>query len=148
MTRVMNRMMMAAAMVCVSAIASDAQQPTTTTETKTFEVLAVEGNQLVVRLPEGTRELTVPSDFRFMVDGQSMSVSQLKVGMKGSATITTKTTMTPVTVTEVRNGTVVSRSGGGIVVRTAENEVKSFTQSDIDKRGIKNRARRQARADF
>ena len=54
---------------------------------------------LVVSLPEGTRELTVPDDFRFMINGQPMSVQQLKPGMKGTATITTKTTVTPVTVT-------------------------------------------------
>ena len=36
-----------------------------------------------------------------------MSVRELKAGMKGTATITTRTTVTPVTVTEVKNGTVV-----------------------------------------
>lgn len=137
MTRAINRMVLAAAVVCLTAVVSEAQQPTTTSETKSFEVLAVEGNQLVVRLPEGTRELTVPEDFRFTVNGQPMSVHDLKVGMKGTATITTKTTMTPVTVTEVKNGTVVQRSGGTIVVRMPDNSVKRFAQSDIDKRGIK-----------
>ena len=139
MTRAINRMMLAAAVVCLTAVVSESQQPTTTTaqETKTFEVISVDGNQLVVRLPEGTRELTVPEDFRFMVNGQPMSVHDLKVGMKGTATITTKTTMTPVTVTEVKNGTVVQRSGGTIVVRMPDNSVKRFAQSDIDKRGIK-----------
>ena len=56
--------------------------------------------------------------------------------MKGTATITTRTTVTPVTVTEVKNGTVVVRSGAGIIVRTDEG-VKSFTQGDVDKRGVK-----------
>ena len=100
-------------------------------------MLAVDGNTLVVRLPEGTRELSVADDFRFIIDGKPMSVRELKVGMKGSATITTKTTMTPVTVTEVKNGTVVQRSGGTIVVRMPDNQVRRFSQSDIDKRGIK-----------
>ena len=135
MKRAINRMVLAVAAVCLTAVVSEAQ--TTSTQTKTFEVLSVDGNQLVVRLPEGTRELTVPDDFRFMVNGQPLSVRELKVGMKGSATITTKTTMTPVTVTEVKNGTVVQRSGGTIVVRMPDNQVKRFSQSDIDKRGIK-----------
>ena len=113
-----------------------AQQTTTSAETKTFEVLAVDGNQLVVRLPEGTRELTVADDFRFNIDGQQLSVRQLKPGMKGTATITTRTTVTPVTVTEVKNGTVVVRSGSTIIVRTDEG-VRSFSQGEIDKRGIK-----------
>ena len=107
MTRAMSRMVLAAAVVCLTAVVSLAQQTTTSTETKTFEVLAVDGNQLVVRLPEGTRELTVPDDFRFTVNGQQLSVRELKPGMKGTATITTRTTVTPVTVTEVKNGTVV-----------------------------------------
>jgi len=111
-------------------------QTTTSSETKTFEVLAVTGNTLDVRLPEGTREITVPDDFRFTVDGQQLSVHQLKVGMKGTATITTRTTTTPVTVTEVRNGTVVVRSSAGIIVRT-DDGVKSFTQGEVDKRGVK-----------
>ncbi len=99
-------------------------------------MLAVDGNTLVVRLPEGTRELTVADDFRFIVNGQPMSVRELKPGMKGTATITTKTTVTPVTVTEVKSGTVVVRSSANIIVRTPEG-VRSFTQGEVDKRGIK-----------
>jgi len=113
-----------------------AQTTTTSSETKTFEVLAVTGNTLDVRLPEGTREITVGDDFRFTVNGQQLSVHQLQVGMKGTATITTRTTVTPVTVTEVRNGTVVVRSSAGIIVRT-DDGVKSFNQGDVDKRGVK-----------
>jgi hypothetical protein len=113
-----------------------AQQTSSSTQTKNFEIIAVEGNQLVVRLPEGTKELTVPSDFRFMVDGKSLAVSELKAGMKGTASITTSTTVTPVTVTEVKSGTVFERSGGSIIVQTPEG-FKSFTQGDIDKRGVK-----------
>jgi hypothetical protein len=136
MSRVIKRVVLTAAIVSVTVVASFAQSQTTTSETKSFEVLAVEGNVLVVRLPEGTRELSVPADFRFTVNGQSLTLGQLQPGMKGTATITTRTTMTPVTVTEVKNGTVVQRAAGTIVVRS-DNEVKRFSQSDVDKRGIK-----------
>ena len=135
MTRVMVRMALAAAIVCATAVASPAQT-TTTSETKNFEVLAVDGNTLVVRLPEGTRELTVADDFRFTVNGQQLSVHQLKAGMKGTATVTTRTTVTPVTVTEVKNGTVTHAMAGSIIVRTEEG-YRSFTQGEIDKRGVK-----------
>jgi hypothetical protein len=131
----MSRVVMAAAVVMGMAAVSLAQQ-STTSETKSFEVLAVDGNQLDVRFPEGTREITVPEDFRFNINGQMMSVHQLKVGMKGTATITTRTTVTPVTVTEVKNGTVVVKSGQTIIVRTDEG-VKSFSQGEVDKRGVK-----------
>ena len=56
--------------------------------------------------------------------------------MNGTATITTRTTVIPVSVTEVKNGTVALKSGGTVMVRTAEG-VKSFSQGDIDKRGVK-----------
>ena len=136
MSSVMVRAVLAAALVCAAAGVSQAQTTSTSSETKSFEVLAVDGNTLVVRLPEGTRELTVPDDFRFTVNGQPLSVQQLKVGMKGTATVTTRTTVTPVTVTEIKNGTVAMQTGMSIIVRTEEG-IKSFTQSDVDKRGVK-----------
>lgn len=123
-------------LVWLTAAAAQAQQTTTSTETKTFEVIAVDGQTLVVRLPEGTRELTVPDDFRLIVNGQPVSVRELKPGMTGTATITTRTTVTPVTVTQVKDGTVVHVAGSTIMVRTAEG-VRSFTQSEVDKRGVR-----------
>jgi len=107
-----------------------------TSVTKSFEVISVDGNDLVVKLPEGTKELTVPEDFRFTVDGQQLSVHDLKPGMKGTAVVTTKTTLVPVTVTEVKNGTVRQVNGPTIIVQTPEG-FKMFTQSDVDKRGVK-----------
>jgi hypothetical protein len=136
MTRAAFRVWLAGAFVCLTAAVTVAQ-PTTTTETKKFRVIAVEGNQLVVSLPEGTRELTVPPDFQFNVDGKMLSVNELKAGMSGTATITTKTTMVPVTVTEVKNGTVMQTMGTSILVRTEDNTMKMFSQADIDKRGVK-----------
>jgi len=124
-----------AALACLIGIAS-AQTTTTKSETRKFEIIAVDGNQLVVRGPDGTREITVPADFRFTVDGKPLTVQQLKPGMAGTATISTTTTVTPVTVTEVKNGTVMQASGNSIIVRTDEG-FKAFTQGDIDKRGIK-----------
>ena len=138
MTRAMIRVVLGGALVCLSAAVTLAQTPQTgtTSKTKRFQVIAVDGNQLVVKLPEGTRELTVPQDFRFNVDGKMLSIQELKPGMAGTATITTKTTVVPVSVTEVKNGTVVRASGSSIIVKTDEG-FKSFSQSDIDNRGIK-----------
>src|SRR5262245_51472345 len=118
------------------ASAQQAATKSTTTENKRFTVIAVDGNQLVVKLPEGTREISVPDDFRFTVNGQPMSVHELKPGMSGTAVITTRTKSTPVTATEVRNGEVVMASAGTIFVRTPDGQVRSFTQSDVDKRGV------------
>jgi hypothetical protein len=137
MSRVMVRMVLAVGtLVCLAGSVSAQQATTTATETKKFEVIAVDGSQLVVKLPEGTREITVPDDFRFTIDGRQMSVRELKPGMKGTANITTKTTVTPVTVTEVKNGTVVQASGASVIVRTDQG-FKMFSQGDVDKRGVK-----------
>jgi len=137
MTRAMSRVGSILGVLCLTAVAALGQQTTTSSsQTKTFEVISVEGNQLVVNLPEGTREITVPADFKFTVNGQPLSVQQLKPGMKGTAVITTTTTVTPVTVTQVKSGTVMQSSGSSIIVRT-EDQVKMFTQSDVDKRGVR-----------
>ena len=137
MSRATSRMMLVVAVVCGMAVASQAGQTTTSTQTtKAFEVLSVDGSQLVVRLPEGTRELTVPDDFRFTVDGKQLAVGEMKPGMKGTATITTRTTVTPVTVTEVKNGTVMQATGGSVLVKTDQG-FRNFTQGDLDKRGVK-----------
>ena len=137
MSRAISRMMLVVAVVCGMAVASQAGQTTTSAQTtKSFEVLSVQGGQLVVKLPEGTRELTVPDDFRFTVDGKQLALAELRPGMKGTATITTRTTVTPVTVTEVKNGTVMQATGASVLVKTDEG-FKNFTQGDLDKRGVR-----------
>ena len=136
MSRLLSRVVLTVGTLVCLANGAWAQATSTGSETKTFEVIAVDGNQLVVKLPEGTREITVPEGFRFNVEGKQMSVQELIPGMTGTATITSRTTVTPVTVTEVKNGQVVIASGGAIYVRTNEG-VKMFTQGDVDKRGVK-----------
>ena len=131
-----SRLILASVLVFLTAGVSSAQTTSASTEVKKFEVIAVDGNDLVVRLPEGTRQINVPPGFVFTVNGKPMSVSDLRPGMSGTATITTTTTVTPVTVTEVKSGTVALVSGTAVYVRTPEG-VRLFTQSELDKRGVK-----------
>src|SRR6478609_91268 len=111
-------------------------QAQTTVDTKNFEVIAVEGNTLVYRDQNGTQEITVPADFRFTVDGKPMAVGELKPGMKGTATVTTTTTVKPVVVTDVREAEVLRASDLSMTVRTADGNTRRFTQGDVNKRGI------------
>ena len=135
MTRTLLRFVLGSVLAGMTATVALAQ---TTTETKKFEVIAVDGSQLVVKLPEGTREITVPPGFMFTVDGKQLSVNELKPGMAGTATITTTTKTVPVTVTEIKNGTVMQALGGtSIIVRTDDNTIKMFSQADVDKRGVR-----------
>jgi hypothetical protein len=117
-------------------IGAASAQTTRTATTRPFEVISVEGNQLVVRGPEGTKEYTVPETFRFTVDGKELSVHELKPGMKGMATVTTITTVKPVTVTEVKNGTVMKVAGNSVIVR-GENGIRMFSEGDVATRNIR-----------
>ena len=121
--------------VGLGASVASAQQ-STTTDTKAFEVISVDGNTVVVKGAEGAKELTVPEDFRFTVDGRQVSVRELKPGMKGTATITTTVTTTPVYLTEVRNGEVYKVTGNSIIVRS-EKGLRMFSEGEVTKRGVK-----------
>src|SRR4029450_9346280 len=71
-------------------------QKTTTSQVRRFQVVSVDGNKVGAKGPPRSHEITVPDDFRFTRNGKRISVHELKPGMKGSATITTTTTVTPV----------------------------------------------------
>ena len=117
--------------------ATVAQAQSTTTQVKSFEIISVDGNVVVVKEADGTREYTLPADFRFDVGGKQVPLQDLKPGMKGKATITTTTTVKPVYVTEVKNGEVMKQLGGGTVIVRSADGVKMFSQGQIDKRGIR-----------
>ena len=138
--RVLKGMVLVAgAMLGLSAATVSARQaPTTSTSTQVrhFEVVSVDGNKVVVNGKEGYREITVSDDFRLTVDGRPVGVRDLKPGMRGTAAITTTTTSTPVTVTKVRDGVVMQKSGNSIIVRTA-NGIKMFSEGDAAQRGVR-----------
>src|SRR5262245_1584515 len=111
-------------------------QKTTTSAVRRFQVVSVDGNKVVVKGQRGSQEITVTDEFRFTVNGKKVSVHDLKPGMRGSATITTTTTVTPVHTTEVRNAEVVQASANSIIVRGAKG-FQMYTEGDVEKRGIK-----------
>jgi hypothetical protein len=65
-----------------------------------------------------------------------LSVQQLKPGMSGTATITTKTTLVPVTVTTVKSGVVTQTLGGSTIIVRTDEGFKMFNQGDVDKRNV------------
>jgi len=118
-------------------VATAQDTKTQKTDVFTFEVISVDGNNVVIKDSSGARELTVPDDFRFTVDGKPTSVHDLKAGMKGTAAVTTTTTTRPVYVTTVKKGTVVRQAGTSVWVKTDDGTTRKFTKSEIDARGIK-----------
>jgi LPXTG-motif cell wall-anchored protein len=124
---------------CVSLLlagAAVAQEKSTKTEMRTFEVLSVDGNKVVVKTDRGTRELTVPPDWHITMDGKEIGVADLKPGMKGTAEVTTTTTSTPMTVTEVKNADVLAVQANTIIVRNTAGEVKKYTVQDVKDRNV------------
>lgn len=128
----------ALAMTLLIAGAASAQvtSATQTAEIIKFEVISVDGNTIVVRDQTGAREVTVPDDFRFTVDGKSMSVHELTAGMKGTAKVTTTTIVRPVYVTTIKKGTVVKRVRDTVYVKTEDGTTRKFTKSELEQRGI------------
>jgi hypothetical protein len=133
--RTCGTLVMVAAALTVANGAAQAQSKTT--QVKAFEIVSVEGNVVVIKEADGSRELTVPPDFHFTVDGKSLTVRDLKPGMKGTATVVTTTTVKPVFVTEVKDGEVMKNLGAGSVIVRTKDGIKMFSQSQIDKRGIR-----------
>ena len=112
-------------------------QTTTSVAVRNFEVIAVDGNHLILRDERGTNDYFMPNDFVFTVDGKKKTLADLKAGMKGTATVTTTTTVTPVVVTELRNGVVLSTWVNSVTVLDRTDGVrKKFTQDQVNARGL------------
>ena len=112
-------------------------QTTTSVAVRDFEVIAVDGNHLILRDERGTNDYFMPNDFVFTVGGKKMTLADLKAGMKGTATVTTTTTVTPVVVTELRSGMVLSTWVNSVTVLDRTDGVrKKFTQDELNARGL------------
>lgn len=68
-------------------------QPSSAVQVKNAEVVYVEGNDLVLKMEDGTEQhLVVPDSDKFTIDGKELSVGELVPGTKLTQTITTTTT--------------------------------------------------------
>jgi len=127
--------------VALTAIAV-AQMPTTTTEAVKGEakvttqelsgtVLYVEGNTLAAKMSTGeTRSFTVPETRKFIVDGMELTVHDLKVGTKLTATITTTTTPVTLRTTTVGSGKVWYAKGKTVIVTLPNGDNRQYTVKD------------------
>jgi LPXTG-motif cell wall-anchored protein len=112
-------LVLAAGVVCLAftlSMSAQVQTKTTTTSGKATvqtqvesgEVVAVSGNDLVVKMSDGSlRHFTnVSESARVTVDGQKLGIHDLKPGMKLQRTITTTTTPKTITTVQSVTGTV------------------------------------------
>jgi len=136
MNRISKWVLAAAAVVAVLASGVARAQETKSTRTVNFEVISVDGSKVVYRTDGGAvKEVTLPPDFKFTVDGKEMTLADAKPGMKGTAVVTTTTKSEPVTVTEVKNGEVMAVAGNAIIVR-GQNGLKQYTVNDVNDRNV------------
>jgi hypothetical protein len=86
------------------------------------EVVHVSGNNLVVKMQDGTiRDFTnVPDSARVNVDGQELGIHDLKPGMKLQRTITTTTTPKIITTTQTVTGRIWNVTPPNSVILTLE----------------------------
>jgi hypothetical protein len=98
-------------------------QPTHVTNVERGEVVAVSGNNLVVRMADGSlRNIEdVPESARVRVDGKSLGIHDLKPGMKLQRTITTTTTPQTITTVQTVKGKVWAINPPLSVILTLEN---------------------------
>ena len=130
MSRVSKIVLMVAVVILVGVGAAIAQ---TTTQKLEGTVVHVYGNNLVVKMADGTiKEFNPPEGTTFNVDGVDVPVSQLKPGTKLSATVTTTQVPHTVVTEDIRRGTVVERVGGTVIVRREDGTIKKFTNISPD----------------
>jgi hypothetical protein len=87
------------------------------------EVVAVEGNELIVKMEDGSiRHFpSVPETVKITVDGKQLGIHDLKPGMKLQRTITTTTTPQTITTIQTVTGKVWYVSPPNSLILTLEN---------------------------
>jgi len=113
--------------------ATETGQPMQTIQVERGEVWYVSGNDLVVKMEDGTLRnfMNVPDDVRATVDGKQLSVRELKPGMKLQRTISTTVTPALITTVQTITGTVFFVSPPKSVILTLEDGTNQ--QFDIPK---------------
>ena len=107
----------------------------TTVEIKRGTVVHVYGNNLVVKMADGTtKEFDVPEGFTFNIDGKQVPVGDLKPGTMLTSAVKTTETPREVEVTEFRSGTVVKVVGTTLMVRMADGEIRRLNNVPRDQR--------------
>jgi len=132
MKRTVFRGVLTGVLVLLTAAAVIAQ-PAQKTVTLTGTVVQVEGNTLVVKMASGeVRVFTPPADRRFMIDGQSLTLSQLKPGTTLTATATETATTVMERTVQTLSGKVWYASGPSVILTLPTGENKMYTVKSDD----------------
>jgi hypothetical protein len=97
------------------------------TEVARGEVVYVSGNDVVVKMESGeVKHVTVAPGATAVVDGKTITIKDLKPGMKLQRTITTTTTPRTVTTTRTVSGKVWHVSGNNVILTLPSGENKQY----------------------
>jgi len=130
MSRFSKVFLIAAVVIMVGAGAVMAQ---TTHEIKQGTVVTTHGNDLVVKMADGTtRQVTVQEGFMFDVDGVPTAVGDLKPGTVLTADVKTNRQVIDVQTEEIRKGKVINRVGQTVIIRNENGEVKKYHEVPED----------------
>jgi len=101
-------------------------QPRYEVKVERGEVVYVSGNQVMVKMEDGqVKEFTVPDDATAIVDGRTVTIADLRPGMKLERTITTTTTEKTVKTVRSGTGTIVNiQAPNWVTVQFADNTVE------------------------
>ena len=141
--RILTGLCMALTLGALLAVSASAQQmpqtttekiagtPTATTQVLRGTVVQVEGNDLLVRMSSGDlRNFRVPESRRFVIDGKEVSVHELKLGTRLTATVTTTTTPVTQRTTTVGTGKVWYVGGNTVILTLPNNENRMYKVQD------------------
>jgi hypothetical protein len=118
MKRILLSVVLIAALVALAAPAASAQ---TTTEIRNVTIVNAYENTVVYKNEKGeVRQIEMPPGFMVNVDGKEVPVSQLKPGMKVSATVKSVTSPVVVQTKTLKDAKVIKNAGGLLYVREAD----------------------------
>lgn len=96
-------------------------------DTRNTTVAYVEGNHLVVRQADGSLEaVLIPAGETFNIDGQNLSLSELKPGMILTEEVYTTTKPIMVKTVEITDGTVWNAYPRRLLIRTKDNKIVDY----------------------
>ena len=98
-----------------------------TVDTRHATVAYIEGNHLVVRLADGSLEaIRIPAGERFNIEGQKLTLHELKPGMTLTDEIFTTEKPMMVKTVEITEGKVFHASPHRLIIHTKEGEVVDY----------------------
>ena len=122
-----SKVLLIAAVVTMVGAGAVMAQTVTTTEVKQGTVVHVYGNNLVVKMADGTtKEFDVQEGFMFDIDGVPTAVKDLKPGTKLTSEVKVTDEVHVVQTEEIRKGKVVRTVGQTVIIRRENGEVVKF----------------------